>query len=184
MSQPSKESMIRKQVFVAPKAADTTSVHAAITTAAVVTTGITNPDVPRTLRIVSGGADHDAAGTVTFTGTDGVGKVITEDIILNGNTPVDGLKAFKTVTKIDASACTAVDATGTIAVGLGASLGLDCECDAYSFSGFNGTAVTSYTYDLAEISLNVVLLAATLDGATDQVIFYVPDTFLTGRKWG
>ena len=184
MSQPSKNTMIRKHVFVAPAAANNTGVHAAISTAAVITTAITQPDVPRTIRINGAGSGHNAAGVVTINGTDVDGAVISEGITLNGNTAVDGLKAFKTVTSIDTSAITGNDANNTVTVGFGASLGLASYCDAFSFAGFNAN-VTSFTNSLTVKSLNVVLLSSSLDGSTDQCVFYVPDTFgNTGRQWG
>lgn len=64
-----------------------------------ITTGITNPAVPRNLRIV--GNVDGITGKVKITGTNYAGKVITEEIQANGTTAVDGSLAFKTVTKIE-----------------------------------------------------------------------------------
>jgi len=83
-------------------AADADYVHGAILLPAsgttVVTTAITNPDVPRNLTIV--GNEADIVGTVTIVGTDMNNDALSEDIALNGVTPVLGTKAFKTVTSI------------------------------------------------------------------------------------
>lgn len=64
-----------------------------------ITTGITNPAVPRNLRIV--GNVDGITGKVKITGTNFAGKVITEEIQANGTTAKDGNLAFKTVTKIE-----------------------------------------------------------------------------------
>lgn len=58
-------------------------------------------DVPRGVVVDSGGAD---SATLTIYGTDKYGVPIQEDIVLNGATAVFGLKAFKTITRVAASA--------------------------------------------------------------------------------
>lgn len=77
-------------------------VHAAMNLSAAVqaiTTGITNPAVPRNIRI--DGNVSGITGKVKITGTDFAGTVITEEIQADGTTAKDGALAFKTVTKID-----------------------------------------------------------------------------------
>jgi hypothetical protein len=77
-------------------------VHAAMNLSAAVqaiTTGITNPAVPRNIRINGNVSGID--GVVKIIGTNFAGEVITEEITANGTTAVDGNLAFKTVTKID-----------------------------------------------------------------------------------
>lgn len=64
-----------------------------------ITTGITNPAVPRNIRI-DGNVDG-ITRKVKITGTNIAGKVITEEIQANGTTAVDGNLAFRTVTKIE-----------------------------------------------------------------------------------
>jgi len=87
-------------------AASDTAVHAAITgssAAQTITTGITNPDVPRVLKVQPGGTSADVGnGTVQVTGTNVEGKTITDNFKLtDANTDeIDGTKAFKTVTSI------------------------------------------------------------------------------------
>jgi hypothetical protein len=83
-------------------AASSDGVHAAMNLGAAVqaiTTGITNPAVPRNIRI--DGNVSGINGKVKITGTDFAGTVITEEIQADGTTAKDGALAFKTVTKID-----------------------------------------------------------------------------------
>jgi len=83
-------------------AASSDGVHAAMnlgTAAQAITTGITNPAVPRNIRVVGNVAGIN--NVVKITGTNYAGEVITENITPNGTDAVDGDLAFKTVTKID-----------------------------------------------------------------------------------
>lgn len=64
-----------------------------------ITTGLTNPAVPRNLQI--DGNVSGITGNVKITGTNYAGEAIDETIALNGTTNVVGAKAFKTVTKVD-----------------------------------------------------------------------------------
>jgi len=151
----------------------------------VVTTGITNPDVPRTVRLKGNATTTQGLTPVVVVGTDWKDQPLTENVTMGGAfaTPTDTLNAFKTVTSITVP--TRGASSDTISFGFGPSLGLGSYCDAYSFAGFNLEAsITSFTYSATVVSLNTVLLAATLDGATVQCAFYVPDVFGTGREWG
>lgn len=83
-------------------AASSDGVHAAMNLGAAVqaiTTGITNPAVPRNIRIA--GNVSGINGKVKITGINFAGDAISEEIQANGTTAVDGALAFKTVTKID-----------------------------------------------------------------------------------
>lgn len=83
-------------------AASSDGVHAAMNLGAAaqaITTGITNPAVPRNIRIDGNVPGID--GVVKITGTNFAGEVITEEITANGTTAKDGNLAFKTVTQID-----------------------------------------------------------------------------------
>lgn len=64
-----------------------------------VTAGLVSPAVPRALRIVSNKAN--GAGNVKIYGTNIAGEAIDETLALNGTTPREGAKAFRTVTKVD-----------------------------------------------------------------------------------
>lgn len=115
------------QFWKDPAATSTTYVHAAVTdngAPQTITTGITNPDVPRALTVTFGGTAGDIkAITVTVTGTDYDDAEITEDFLATVDTAgtVQGSKAFKTVTSIYIPAH---DGTGaTTAVGINDKLG-------------------------------------------------------------
>ena len=113
-----------------PAAAAAAAVRAAITgsssAATTITTGISNPDVPRNLTVTPGGTTADvAAGDVVITGTNVEGKVITESFTFTANqsTAVVGNKAFKTVTSILVHQQDGAAATFTI--GTGVKLGIN-----------------------------------------------------------
>lgn len=83
-------------------AASSDGVHAAMNLGAAkqtIKTGITNPAVPRNIRIE--GNVSGITGVVKITGTNFAGEAITENITANGQTAADGLVAFKTVTEIE-----------------------------------------------------------------------------------
>jgi hypothetical protein len=109
--------------------ANTTGIHAAIASTAVqqvITTGITNPSVPRNITATVGGTATDIkAIQVIVEGTNYADEVITETLpafTVDTAGTVTGNKAFKTVTKITVPAH---DGTGaTTAVGFGEKLGL------------------------------------------------------------
>jgi len=79
--------------------------------------GVVTLDVPRNVIADSGGAD---TAVLTVYGTDEYGVSMRESITLNGTTAVPGKKAFKTITRIAASAAIANGAF----VGTGDVLGL------------------------------------------------------------
>jgi hypothetical protein len=122
-----------------PATANNAGVHAAITLPAsgtiAVTTRITNPTVPRTIRLKGNQASVQGL-VVTVEGTDIVDQSISESVTMGGdfNTPTDSTKTFKTVTRITVP--TRGASGDTISAGLGTALGLDSYCDAYSFKGF------------------------------------------------
>jgi hypothetical protein len=112
-------------------AADTDGVHAAIAcsadSAVTVTTGFTNPAVPRniTATVACDTAANIKAVKVKVTGTNYLDEAITEELTaFTDNTAgsVTGDKAFKTVTKVEIPA---MDGAGvTVAIGFGDKLGL------------------------------------------------------------
>src|SRR2546421_1106080 len=165
----------------APAVAANTGVHAAITLPAsgttVVTTAITNPDVPRTIRLKGNQSSIQGLTPIVIVGTDILGNAITENVTMGGafGTPTDTVNAFKTVTSITVP--TQGASGDTISVGLGAALGLDNYCSADSFG--SKSSVTSFTASLTVISLNVVTLSQTLDGSTAQYAAYHPALFVS-----
>lgn len=183
----SKTTQVRHQIIRAAALEANTGVHAAITLPASgttdVTTSITNPDVPRTIRLKGNQATTEGL-VVAIEGTDILDQAISEDVTMGGDytTATDSLNAFKTVTKITVP--TRGGASDTISVGLGASLALDCYLDDDSIV-LNPTAVTSKTVDASVISKNVFVPSATLDGSADVILVYIPYEFPKyERYWG
>src|SRR5919199_3005296 len=132
----SKTTEVRLQTWAAPAAVSNTAVHAAITLPSsgttVVTTNITNPDFPRTIRLKSNQSSVDGL-VVTVSGTDIQGNVVSENVTMGATaTATDTLNAFATVTSITVP--TRGASGDTVSVGLGAKLGLDCYCDENSFA--------------------------------------------------
>lgn len=159
-----------------PAATGTAAVHAAITLPDAgtldVTTGITNPDVPRTLTIT--GNQAGITGNVVIEGTDAAGAAITDSIAANGTSTVEGVRAFKTVTKI-----TVPEKNGagdTIAVGWAKKLGLphkvyNAACLLVKL--FNGAADSGTLTVDADLSKNLYALAGTPDGNKVVDLFYI-----------
>lgn len=159
-------------------AASNTSVHAAITLPAsgttVVTTAITNPGVPRGLRIKGNAAG--IAGNVVIVGTNYNGDAITETIIAADAGAVDGLKAFKTVTSITVPARTT--AGDTISVGFSDKLGLPYKLThntvlaAYLANVKESTAPT-LAVSATALESNTIDLNSALDGTIVDVYLMV-----------
>lgn len=175
----SKTTRIRQQIFTAPKAAENDDVHAAITLPAsgitVVTTAITNPDVPRTIRL-KGNQETTQELEVIVAGTDILDQEITETVTMGEAfaTATDSTQAFKTVTSITVP--TLGGASDTISVGLG--LALDCCCNAYSFMGsYDVSGAYPYVHDADVISKISLTLDAKLSGTPSQVVTQSPKPF-------
>lgn len=148
----------------------------ALTAAAqVIITNITNPSVPRNVRIVGNAAG--ITGNVTVKGTNFKGDVINEVIALNGVTAVEGNKAFKTVTEIDLPIQTHAG-TDTVSVGTGEKLGLPYKLahntvlSAFLDNAKEATAPT-VTVDSANIENNTVDLSSALSGKVVDVYLIV-----------
>lgn len=111
-----------------PAVASNTAILVATATSTSITTistGFTNPDVPRNLVVKPGGTTGDVAtGTVVVTGTNVEGAVITETFVTTADTvtAITGNKAFKTVTSAVVSAQDGAGAT--FSVGTGSKLGI------------------------------------------------------------
>lgn len=87
----------------------------------VVTTGITQPDFPRCVRVV--GNQATCTGNLVITGVDQFGAVITDTLAINGTTPVNGVKAFRSITSVTVP--TRGAASDSITLGPDVKLGLD-----------------------------------------------------------
>jgi len=100
-------------------------------------------DVPRNVIIDAAGA---ATAVLTITGTDTYGIPMSEAITLNGTTAVAGKKAFKTITRVAASA-----AATDFFVGTGDVFGLPIRANTrnYVLTAWNGAFVTTGTFTAA-----------------------------------
>jgi phage tail sheath gpL-like len=122
-----------------------------------ITTGTTSPVVPRALSIVGNVAG--IAGNVVATGRNFAGEAITETMALNGNTNVNGAKAFRDVDSIDLPAQTHTPAQQqeTITVTHG------CDQDGY-------VEITVTAAGLGAASPKAVMVALTsVDNTVDEV---------------
>lgn len=181
------------ETFKKVAAANTTAVLAATATVVagrVVTSGITNPDVPRALSITTGGTTANiAAGDVVIVGTNVEGKVISELFTMsdNLNGTVNGTKAFKTVTSITFPAADGTAAT--IAVGYLNKLGVNhrlipgqttvkvLQDTSVGVPAPVYQAAPTVVADAEEVENNLVTPATNPDGTTFLTIAYTYDTF-------
>ncbi len=159
-----------------PAVGSTTAIHAALAAVAtggpqVVTTGITQPAVPRNVTATAGGTAGDVkAVAVTVTGRDSDGRRITETLpVFTVDTAgtVVGSKAFAS---IESYSVPAMDGTGaTVAIGTGAKLGLGVRLGhnsviaAFLAGAREGTAPT-VAVDLAAVEANTITLNSALNG--------------------
>ena len=103
-----------------PAVGSDSTIHADITSAATaqtITTGITQPDVPRFLYIQPGGTAADiGGGVITITGTNVENMPMTESFqLVDGSvSAIAGYRAFKTVTSIYIPACDGTAATFSV----------------------------------------------------------------------
>ena len=102
--------------------------------------GTVTLDVPRNVIVDAAGA---ATAVLTVTGTDVYGIPMSEAITLNGTTAVAGKKAFKTITRVAASA-----AATDFFVGTGDVFGLPIRADSrnYVLTAWGGAVVTTGTF--------------------------------------
>lgn len=159
-------------------AASTIAVLAATSLAAAtqaVITNITNPAVPRNIKIVGNAAG--IAGNVVIKGTNYNGDAITETIALNGITAVEGSKAFKTIMEIDLPIETHAG-TDTASVGFGEKLGVPYKLahntvlSAFLDNTKEGTLPT-VTVDSANLENNTLKLNSALAGKVVDVYLIV-----------
>lgn len=158
--------------------ASTTGIHAAVTDTGsqqVVTTGITQPSVPRNITATAGGTAGDIkAIQVIIAGTNYADAAITETLpafTVDTAGTVTGSKAFKTVTSITIPAH---DNTGaTTAIGFGEKLGLPDKLanNTVLFATLGGTregtaptvAVSSSALESNTVDLNSALNSSAVD---------------------
>lgn len=156
-----------------PANASATGVHAAITLTTAtqaVTTAITNPDFPRLVVVVSNAA---ITTKVTIKGTDISGAAVSEELTLNGTTPVPSTIAFATVTEIDLPIRT--NSGDTVSVGTLNKFGLPHIVPTANHlikSLFNASADAGTLTVNAALNKNVYEVAGTPDGAKAVELFY------------
>jgi hypothetical protein len=126
--------------------------------------GTVTLDVPRNVVVDAAGA---ATAVLTVTGTDVYGIPMSEAITLNGTTAVAGKKAFKTITRVAASA-----AATDFFVGTGDVFGLPFRADSrnYCLTAWDGAFVTTGTFVAA-----VTTSPATTTTGDVRGTFAVPD---------
>ena len=139
-----------------------------------ITEGITDPDVPRNVRI-KGSAD--VTGDVVINGTNINDDAISETLALNGTTEVEGNLAFKTITSIELPV-QATENADTVQVGTANKLGLPYKLSlntvlkAYRNSGLEANAPT-VTVDADDLEKNTIELSSALNGTNVDVIIIV-----------
>lgn len=154
-----------------------------------VTTGITDPDVPRALSVTVGGtAAQVQTCSVIVTGVNVEGKTITESFVVTKGTTgtINGTKAFKNITSVYIPA--QLGSGCTFAVGTRNVLGLrhrlfnqNTTVKVYSYATVFGAltlqAQPTVVASEAEIERNTVAPATTPDGTTGLIIAYVFDNW-------
>ncbi len=163
-------------------AADTDGIHAAVTdngSQQTITTGITNPAVPRNVTATAGGTSADVkAIQVVVTGTNFADEVITETLpafTVNTNGTVQGNKAFKTVTQF---VVPAHDGNGaTTELGWGEKLGLPDKLPTNtvllaSLGGTKEGTAPTVTASASALESNTVDLDSALNGS-EVAIYYI-----------
>jgi hypothetical protein len=161
----------------APAAVGATAIHAAIALTDAeqqISTGITNPDVPRTVTVKGNAAG--ITGNVVINGTNVKGDVITDTIALNGATEVEGIKAFQTVTRIDLPVEVHAG-TDTVSVGRAKKLGLPHIVDNAALllvKNFDGSTDSgTLAVDADEVEKNLFALNGTPNGAKLVDLYYL-----------
>lgn len=179
---PGTRSRVMSDTLGSPALGTATAVHAAVTdngSQQVVTTGITDPPVPRNVTATAGGTATDIkAIQVVVAGTNIYDEVITETLpafTVDTAGAVTGSKAFKTVTSITIPAH---DGTGaTTAVGLGAKVGLPVKLDrdtivnAY-LNGVREATRPTVAFSASAVESNTVQLSSALNGNAVIVDYY------------
>lgn len=183
-----------------PDAASDTAILAATATTVgadqTVTSGLTDPDVPRVLKVVPGGTTGDIQeSVVTVTGTNVEGKVISEAFrfAADASSAVEGTKAFRTVTSVNIDA--QLSTAATFSVGTTNKLGVNHRLYNqnttvkvyYSTTVANPTVLTldtepTVTADEVDVELNTILPDTAPDSTRFYVICYVYDNWSDGSS--
>lgn len=161
---------------------------------ATVTSGITNPDVPRVLSVTVGGtAASVQSASIIVTGVNVEGKVITESFVPTIATTgtINGVKAFKRVTSVFIPK--QVGSGVTVAVGTRNILGINhrlfnqnTTVKVYSAGTVYGAltlqAQPTVVANDRDVELNTVSPATTPDGSKFYIIGYAYDNWSDGSS--
>lgn len=160
-----------------------------------ITTGITNPDVPRALKVVTGGtAGQINAGRVIVNGVNSEGKPISEAFTttLTTATTINGALAFARVTSIVIDPQLGTGAT--ISVGTQNKLGIkhrlfpqNTTVKVYTYTTVYGAltlqAAPTVTADNTYLENNLVLPATVPDASFALLIAYTYDNWSDGTSF-
>jgi hypothetical protein len=173
----SPDSMIHSIGLGSPAAASATGALAATALTAspqTITTGLTNPDVPRNATVT--GNASGIAGNAVVNGLNDEGVTISETIALNGTATVAGNKAFASIISVQLPVQTH-GSGDTVSVGFGTKLGIgvrlsrDSTVAAYN-NGVKESSAPTVTFDPVTFENNTITLASTLAGHPIIVDFY------------
>ena len=149
--------------------------------ATAVTTGITNPDVPRLITVQCKASCGDVkAGNVIIVGTNIYNAAITDTLTFTANlaSAVTSVKAFKTITSVTFPAEDA-NYTAQWSVGVSDAVGLD-KCINFAgdipWASFNGAFETTHptcVADADEVEKNVCDPNSALDGSGNLEIYFI-----------
>lgn len=158
----------------APGAANVLAATALTAEAQDITTGITQPKVPRVLSIT--GVSGLTGKNVVITGTDFAGAALTDTIALNGATTVAGTKAFATVTKITLPVKTGE--ADTVSVGLADAFGIPYKLDHDTVikilnNKVATTVASGSSFSTTTLAANYIKPTAALDGHQVDVYLIV-----------
>lgn len=159
-----------------------------------ITTGITNPDVPRALRVVTAGtAGHINAGRIVVNGFNSEGKPISEafNTTLSTGTTINGNLAFARVTSVVIDPQLGVGMT--VSVGYQNKLGIkhrlfpfNTTVKVYSYTTVYGAltlqAAPAVVSDNTVLENNLVTPATTPNGSTSLIIAYTYDNWTDGSS--
>lgn len=180
--------VLEKQLILNPVAANTNGVisaHAGATSAAAVTlsSGLTNPSVPRNLVITPGGTTADvAACVIVVNGKDIHNDSISESLTFanDASTAQTGTRAFKSISSVVFPAsCEDGGFAATWSIGFGEKLGLNkCLDNAGDFawstvSGAYESTRATVTANASSVSLNTADFNGTMNGSADFNAYYV-----------
>ncbi len=152
----------------------TVNIHAAIDVSGgsgTVSTAFTQPDYARNVVMTTAdNANDDLAGTITLTGTDMHGAVITEDFDVEAGTDVyTGVKAFATITSIAYDFGVTAAANDTLTPTAGVKLGLPSVATAAVKETFDGSNRALGTLDTTN---NTYETGGTMNGSKAIELVY------------